>query len=76
MINVNEEFHMEYSDEVSNAISEFAILIGDNINQMAPLEKYYALQMICEEIAARTTLYCVMGSLAEDVKNDKTNGKD
>lgn len=67
---------MEYADTISNAISEFAILIGDNINQMPPLEKYYALQMICEEVAARTTLYCVMGSLIEEVQSEKENGKD
>lgn len=66
MIKVNEEFHMEYSDEMSNALTELAILIGDNIKGMAPLEKYYALKMISEEIESRVTLYTVVGSLAQE----------
>jgi hypothetical protein len=68
MIKVNEEFHMEYSEEINNALTDMAIKIGDCIKSMEPLEKYYALKMISEELESRVTLYSVMGTMLQEQK--------
>jgi len=56
-IKVNENLEVEYSEELNKAISELAILIGDDINSLQPLEKFYALRTMCEEIEARCMFY-------------------
>jgi len=63
MITIDKDYHIEYSEEFNNALSDFAILVGDSIKSMEALEKFYALKMVSEEIESRVTLYTVMGTL-------------
>ena len=64
MITIDKDYHIEYSEEFNNTLSDFAIMVGDAIKSMEALEKFYALKMISEDIESRATLYTVMGTLA------------
>jgi hypothetical protein len=54
---INENFEVEYTNELNLAMTELAIMLGDDLKRMQPLEKFYALKIMCEEIEARCVLY-------------------
>ena len=63
MIQITEDFEVEYSAEFNNELTNFAIRVGDLIKDLPPLERYYALKMLCDEIDGRATMYTVMGQI-------------
>lgn len=73
MIKINDEFKVEYQEELNEEITKFSILIGDSIKGMNPFEKFYALKTVLEELDSRITMYTIMDKLAKqnisDIKN-------
>lgn len=64
---INENFEVEYTDELNTAMTELAIMLGDDLKTLQPLEKFYALKMMCEEIEARCMLYTGIQKVREDI---------
>lgn len=65
MITINEEFDVEFSSEINDELSSFAVRIGDSIKHMAPLERFYALKQILEELDGRISMYTVMDMMKD-----------
>ena len=63
MIKVTEDYEIEYSAEFNEELTNFSIKVGDCIKDLPPLERYYALKMLCDEIDSRATMYTVMGQI-------------
>lgn len=65
---INENFEVEYSNELNTAMTDLAIMLGDDLKRLQPLEKFYALKTMCEEIEAR----CVLYTGIQKVRDEKT----
>jgi len=74
MIKVKEDFNIEFSQEMSDSLNAIAVQIGDCIKDMPPLERFYALKTVCEEIDSRCTIYTMMGML-QSAKDDVINSE-
>lgn len=62
-IKIADTYDIEYSKEFNDDLNAFSVIVGDAIKDMNPLEKYYALKTICEELEGRASVYVVMGDI-------------
>lgn len=72
MIQITEDYEIEYSKEFNEELTIFAVKIGDFIKNLPPLDRFYALKMVCDEIDGRATMYTIMGKMTEigEIKSD------
>jgi hypothetical protein len=71
-ITLADTYDIEYSKEFNDNLNVFSVIVGDAIKDMSPLEKYYVLKTICEELEGRASVYVVMGDLKpEDIAETK-----
>ena len=77
MVKINSEFEIEFPNELNEEISNFAVKIGDAIKDMPPLERFYALKLILEELDGRISMYTVMDMISkqEGKTVEKTNSQ-
>jgi hypothetical protein len=61
MINITDDYGVEYSEEFNMALNEFAVKVGDNVKGMPPLEQYYAIKSVCEKLEGLISIYILMG---------------
>lgn len=61
MIQVTDDYGVEYSEDFNMALSEFAVKIGDDVKGMAPLEQYYAIKSVCEKLEGMVSIYILLG---------------
>jgi len=67
-IKLADTYDIEYSAEFNDNLNTFSVIVGDAIKDMGPLEKYYVLKTICEELEGRASVYVVMGDLKTEAK--------
>jgi len=67
-ISIADTYDIEYSKEFNDSLNVFSVVVGDAIKGMSPLEKYYVLKTICEELEGRASVYVVMGDLKDETK--------
>jgi hypothetical protein len=72
MITINEDFELEFPNELNEQISEFAVAIGDAIKDMPPLERFYALRLVLDELDGRISMYTVMNMMKDQGINSFT----
>jgi hypothetical protein len=65
MIKINEDYELEFPTELNDEISAFAVRIGDAIKQMPPLERFYALRLVLDELDGRISMYTVMDMMKD-----------
>lgn len=65
MITINEEFDVQFTSDINDELSAFAVKIGDAIKHMPPLERFYALKQILEELDGRISMYTVMDMMKD-----------
>lgn len=63
MIQITEDYEIEYSEEFNEELTNFAVKVGDLIKDMPPLDRFYALKMVCDEIDGRASMYTIMGKM-------------
>jgi hypothetical protein len=61
MIKVTTNFEVEYTEDFNNQMNNFAVAIGDSLEGLAPLEKYYALKHVCEKLEGLVSIYIAFG---------------
>ena len=67
-IKMAETYDIEYSQKFNDELNAFSVIVGDAIKDMSPLEKYYVLKTVCEEIEGRASVYVVMGNLQTEAE--------
>jgi len=67
-IKMVETYDIEYSQKFNDELNAFSVIVGDAIKDMSPLEKYYVLKTVCEEIEGRASVYVVMGNLQTEAE--------
>jgi hypothetical protein len=70
MVKINQEFEIEFPNEFNDELSNFAVKVGDEIKDMPPLERFYALKLILEELDGRISMYTVMDMISQ--QNDRS----
>ena len=70
MVKINQEFEIEFPNEFNEELSNFAVKVGDAIKDMPPLERFYALKLILEELDGRISMYTVMDMISQ--QNDRS----
>jgi hypothetical protein len=65
MITINEDYELEFPKDLDEEISNFAVRIGDAIKQMPPLERFYALRLVLDELDGRISMYTVMDMMKD-----------
>ncbi len=70
MIKINEHLEVEFPQEVNDQITDFSVNMGQHIKHLPPLEKFYALKMILEELDNRISVYSVMEMLQNQGINE------
>ena len=60
---INKDYEIEYSDEFNQLLCEFAIKAGEEIKDLTPMERFYAMKLISERIETLTSVYVMVGQL-------------
>lgn len=75
MVEVTKDFEVIFSEEMNNMISQLSVSIGDAVKDMPPLQKFYVIKIICEEIDNRCIVYDMMGMLNDEQQVKKAAEK-
>ena len=70
MIKINENLEVEFPQDVNDQITDFAVKMGQELKTLQPLEKFYALKMLLEELDNRISVYSVMEMLQSQGINE------
>jgi hypothetical protein len=66
MVTVNKNLEVEYTDELNTKISEISVLIAEAIKDLPPLERFYAIKVIIEDLESRSMTFGVMQQIIDE----------
>ena len=66
MIKIHDSLEVEYTEKLNNAISEFSVKVAESIQTMQPLEKFYAIKVLIEDLESRIITCGVLQQMADE----------